>query len=58
MFNYISCNDDIECYIEEEYCDHEGYVMVNEFGTFKIVNREGISKANFNLSKMREKGDA
>ena len=58
MFNYISCNDDIECYIEEEYCDHEGYVMVNEFGTFKIVNREGFSKANFNLSKMRVKGDA
>ena len=58
MFNYISCNDLIECYIGEEYCDHEGYVMVNEFGTFKIVNREGFSKANFLLSKMRVRGDA
>jgi len=58
MFNYISCNDDIECYIGEEYCDHEGYVMVNEYGTFKIVNREGFSVANFKLSKMRTKGDA
>tara|TARA_B100001109_G_scaffold33858_1_gene26595 strand:- start:18 stop:950 length:933 start_codon:yes stop_codon:yes gene_type:complete len=58
MFDYISCNDDIECYIGEEYCDHEGYVMVNEFGTFKIVNREGFSRSNFKLSKMRTKGDA
>ena len=58
MFNYISCNDLIECYIGEEYCDHEGYVMVNEYGTFKIVNREGFSVANFKLSKMRTKGDA
>ena len=58
MFNYISCNDLIECYIGEEYCDHEGYVMVNEFGTFKIVNREGFSVANFKLSKMRTRGDA
>jgi hypothetical protein len=53
MFNYITVDDDIECYIEEERCDHEGYVMSNEFGTFKVVNREGFSKANFNLSKMR-----
>ena len=47
MFNYISCNDDIECYIEEERCDHEGYVMSNEFGTFKIVDRDIFSKHNF-----------
>ena len=54
MFNYITVDDDIECYIEEERCDHEGYVMSNEFGTFKIVNREGFSKANFNLSPMNQ----
>ena len=53
LFNYITVDDDIECYIEEESCGHEGYVMSNEFGTFKIVNRAGFSKANFNLSKMR-----
>ena len=53
LFNYITVDDEIECYIEEERCDHEGYVMSNEFGTFKIVNRAGFSKANFNLSKMR-----
>ena len=58
LFKYITVDDDIECYIEEERCDHEGYVMSNEFGTFKIVNREGFSKANFNISKMRERGHA
>ena len=51
MFNYISCNDPIDCYIEEEYCDHEGYVMTNDYGMFKIVNREGFSRANFNVTK-------
>ena len=51
MFDYISCNDPVDCYIEEEYCDHEGYVMTNDYGMFKIVNREGFSKANFNVTK-------
>ena len=27
MFSHISCNDPVDCYIEEEYCDHEGYVL-------------------------------
>ena len=53
MLSYIEVDDDIECYIEEERCDHEGYVMSNEFGTFKIVNREGFSRANFNMSSNR-----
>ena len=51
MFDYISCNDPIDCYIDEEYCDHEGYVLTNDYGMFKIVNREGFSRANFNLTK-------
>ena len=49
MFTYISCNDLIDCYIGEDMCDHEGYVLHNKYGTFKIVNREGFSRANFNL---------
>ena len=52
MFAYISCDDAMECYIGEEMCDHEGYVLHNKYGTFKIVNREGFSRANFNLSPM------
>ena len=51
MFTYISCNDLIDCYIGEDMCDHEGYVLHNKYGTFKIVNREGFSRANFNIVK-------
>ena len=39
----------LDCYIGEGMCDHEGYVLHNKYGTFKIVNREGFSRANFNL---------
>ena len=54
LFAYIDADDCVECYIGEEMCDHEGYVLYNEFGTYKIVNREGFSKANFNLSPMNQ----
>ena len=49
MFNYITSDDTLECYIEEERCDHEGYVLTNDYGSYKIVNREGFSRANFHL---------
>ena len=51
MFAYIERYDDIDCYIDEEECDHEGYVLSNDYGTYKIVNREGFSRANFNLTR-------
>ena len=54
MFAYIDCESIAECYIGEEMCDQEGYVLHNEFGTYKIVNREGFSHANFNLSPMNQ----
>ena len=49
MFAYIEAENTVECYIGEERCDHEGYVLYNDYGTFKIVNREGFSKANFRM---------
>ena len=49
LFNYIEADDTLECYIEEERCDHEGYVLTNDYGSYKIVNREGFSHANFHL---------
>ena len=49
MFAFIDADDSLECYIGEEMCDHEGYVLHNDCGTFKIVNREGFSKANFSM---------
>ena len=54
MFAFIDADDSLECYIGEERCDHEGYVLHNDYGTYKIVNREGFSKANFNLSPMNQ----
>ena len=48
MFQYIERQDDIECYIEDEECDHEGYVLVNEYGIYKIIDRDYFSRANFN----------
>jgi hypothetical protein len=46
---HIEADDSMECYIEEERCDHEGYVLTNDYGSYKIVNREGFSRANFHL---------
>ena len=48
MFEHIEREDDIECYIEDEECDHEGYVLVNEYGCYKIIDRQYFSAANFN----------
>ena len=47
MFPLIERDAEIECYINDEECDHEGYVMSNEFGTFKIVDRDIFTKHNF-----------
>ena len=48
LFNFIERDDDVDCYIDDEECDHEGYVMINLHGTFKIIDREFFSCANFN----------
>ena len=47
LFSFIERDDDIECYINDEECDHEGYVMSNDYGTFKLVDRDVFSKNNF-----------
>ena len=51
MFNYIVRFDDVECYIGESMCDHEGYVISNEFGTYKVINRDVFSYFNFTKEK-------
>jgi len=47
LFSFIERDDEIECYINDEECDHEGYVISNDYGTFKIVDRDVFSKNNF-----------
>ena len=45
----------VECYINDEKCDHEGYVVSNEYGTYKLIDREQFSYANFNLKRNWDK---
>ena len=51
LFWFIERDDEILCEIDGQQSDHEGYVMVNDYGTFKIVDRYQFSRANFNLAK-------
>jgi hypothetical protein len=43
--------DGPEAYLNGERISGEGYVMHNEFGTFKLINRRSFSVANFNNPK-------
>ena len=49
MLYYIDHDRSVECYIEEERCGHEGYVLSNDYGSYKIVDRERFSCKNFHL---------
>ena len=51
MFAFITCDDSITCLIQHEITDHEGYVMTNDYGMYKIVNRDMFSFYNFTLAK-------
>ena len=54
LFHYILVEDLIGCEIAGHDVDHEGYVLENKFGTFKIVDREVFSYHNFNISKNKK----
>jgi hypothetical protein len=51
LFLFIHEIDEIDCYINGEQSFHEGYVIVNNFGMFKVVDRETFSHANFTIAK-------
>ncbi len=48
---HLCRNDGPAAYINGNRIDAEGYVMTNEFGMFKLVNREVFSHANFNSGR-------
>lgn len=48
---FMCRNDGPAAYIGQEQIDAEGYCLSNEFGMYKLVNREVFSYANFNQSK-------
>jgi len=50
---YICRNDGPAAYLYGNRIDAEGYVMTNEFGMFKMVNREVFSNANFNSGRFQ-----
>jgi hypothetical protein len=51
MFCFVDETDDIGCLIGEEVTLHEGYVIHNDYGSFKLVDREEFSRANFVMEK-------
>ena len=51
LFMFIHEEDDIECSIGDDLSFHEGYVIHNKFGSFKVVDRETFSHANFTIAK-------
>lgn len=48
---YLMRNNGPKAYIGNRQCGGEGYVRVNDYGMFKLVNREQFSHANFNNGK-------
>ena len=44
-------NNGPKAYVDGRQCRGEGYVMVNQFGVFKLVDRFQFSRANFNNDK-------
>ncbi len=50
---HLCRNDGPAAYINGNRIDAEGYVMTNEFGMHKLVNREVFSYANFNHGRFQ-----
>jgi len=48
---FLCRNNGPEAYIGNDRIDAEGYVMTNDYGMFKLVNREVFSHANFTMQK-------
>lgn len=51
----ISAEEEVDCYINACKSNHEGYVMSNKYGTFKLVDRFVFSHANFTIQKSWKK---
>jgi len=50
---FLCRNDGPAAYIGQNRIDAEGYVLSNEFGMFKLVNRECFSYHNFNSGRFQ-----
>ena len=50
---FLCRNNGPAAYINGNRIDAEGYVLTNEFGMFKLVNREVFAYANFNFGRFQ-----
>jgi len=50
---FLCRNNSPAAYLYGNRIDAEGYVLTNEFGMFKLVNREVFSNANFNSGRFQ-----
>jgi len=50
---FLCRNNGPAAYLNGDRVDAEGYVLSNEFGMFKLVNREVFSRANFNHGRFQ-----
>jgi len=50
---FLCRNNGPATYLNGNRVDAEGYVLTNEFGMFKLVNREVFSNANFNHGRFQ-----
>lgn len=50
---FLCRNDGPDAYLGQNRIDSEGYIMTNEFGTYKLVNREVFSYHNFNYNRFQ-----
>ena len=55
---FLMRNNGPKAYIGHQQCQGEGYVKTNDYGMFKLVNREVFSHANFNSGRMAQRGVA
>jgi hypothetical protein len=51
LFMFIHEEDEIECFLGDVDSFHEGYVIHNKFGSYKVIDRETFSHANFVFAK-------
>ncbi len=51
LMDYMVADEDVKCLFDGEECDHEGYVMTNRYGTFKLIDRREFSFRNFTAQK-------
>jgi len=51
---FLCRNNGPAAYLYGNRIDAEGYVLTNEFGMFKLVNREVFSNANFNSGRFQK----